>query len=62
MKTCFFLLLILAVIHFVLGISYAAPEMQSVNNAGEQVQLHQYSEKEISLLRSLWLDSLPPLP
>jgi cytochrome c peroxidase len=62
MKTCFFLLLILAVIHFVLGISYAAPEVHSVKIAGEQVQLHQYSEKEISLLRSLWLGSLPPLP
>jgi len=62
MRKSFFLFLILTAIHFVPDVSYGAPEVQSARDTGDQEQLHQYSEKEISLLRSLWVGSLPSLP
>ncbi|MDH3775839.1 MAG: cytochrome-c peroxidase, partial [Desulfobulbaceae bacterium] len=62
MRKSFFLFLILTAIHFVPVVSCGAPEVQSARDTGDQEQLHQYSKKEISLLRSLWVGSLPSLP
>ena len=62
MKTLLFMFLILAVVHLVPGRSIGTPAVQSAVDTDHQEQLHQYSEKEIELLRSLWIGSLPPLP
>jgi cytochrome c peroxidase len=62
MRKPFFLFLILTAIHFVPDVSYGTPEVQSARDTGDQEHLHQYTEKEISLLRSLWVGSLPSLP
>ena len=62
MKTLLFMFLILAAVHLVPGRSIGTPAVQSAVDTDHQEQLHQYSEKEIELLRSLWIGSLPPLP
>lgn len=62
MKTLLFMFLILAAVHLVPGRSIGTQAVQSAVDTDHQERLHQYSEKEIELLRSLWIGSLPPLP
>ena len=62
MKTWLFLFLILAAVHLVPGASIGTPAVHSAGDTDDQEQLHQYSKKEIELLRSLWIGSLHPLP
>lgn len=62
MKTWICVFIACAAVWIVPGSALGVPDGKRDADYGSKAALHQYSEQETAILRSLWLGSLPPLP